>query len=430
MNIAWEEYQSILKHHDQQHRSATNVFLWAFGQIAVEIPNEFTHRINILFLLLMIKLGSSYIGALIGLSVIVLLFSVFGGLVNLVIVTFSYVVVVISTLYLLLVIGTLWSFHISTAIVLLFFSAWLPQASVALHGSQVPFACTIDLHKLADHLSILMTTITNFLIIFLMRIFPDLDYFDENAQALSKMDANDIERPTGIFIMGTVMCVIGLVLLVPYLFLREHKTKPPIKSIGYNTVFVFNEFKTFLQDIFREKSFFIITLLLLNKIFSFFTSLISVVIVPPILHWVGPRICIVVLLAFTSLLICAQQITLFVPWFGYFACVFCGLASASMNVTIRRFIYENCTYESISLHYGVVAIVMKIISSVTVLLTIIYQFQENEFFYTRYFGVTTVYFVLCALGSIAALFMNDHHKDYKNGLRPPYVKIDIVETKD
>ena len=42
MNIAWEEYDAMLKHDDMKHRSVPNVILWALGQIATELPTEFT----------------------------------------------------------------------------------------------------------------------------------------------------------------------------------------------------------------------------------------------------------------------------------------------------------------------------------------------------------------------------------------------------
>ncbi len=52
MNIAWEEHESRLNEGDMQHRSILNVFLWSFGQIAAELPNELTHRTNLLFMIL------------------------------------------------------------------------------------------------------------------------------------------------------------------------------------------------------------------------------------------------------------------------------------------------------------------------------------------------------------------------------------------
>ena len=52
MNIAWEEHETRLNEGDMQHRSIKNVILWALGQMAVELPNDFTHRTNIFFMLL------------------------------------------------------------------------------------------------------------------------------------------------------------------------------------------------------------------------------------------------------------------------------------------------------------------------------------------------------------------------------------------
>lgn len=82
------------------------------------------------------------------------------------------------------------------------------------------------------------------------------------------------------------------------------------------------------------------------------------------------------------------------------------------------------------MHYGVVAILIKLVNSFTTLLSAIYQTEENDYFYIRYAGVVTVLFVLAIISLACSIFSRDHHKDYKNGLRPPYIKYTIVEEKD
>lgn len=105
-----------------------------------------------LFIMLLVSKRISYTAALSSFVAILLVCSIIGGVLNLVILSFAVryalkkqFVVVISTVYLLAIIASCWIFNVYVIGVVLFFSAWLPQVSVALHGSQIPFISTVDL---------------------------------------------------------------------------------------------------------------------------------------------------------------------------------------------------------------------------------------------------------------------------------------------
>ncbi|BFU19915.1 hypothetical protein EHI8A_130090 [Entamoeba histolytica HM-1:IMSS-B] len=467
MNIAWEEHEARLNEGDMKHRSVLNVILWSFGQIPVEMPNEFTHRINIIFLLLLIEEGVNYTTALAIFSAVILVCSILGGIINFVILCFAVryawkkqTIIVIAAFFLIFNIAACWIYHYSAFAILLFFTAWLPQAAIAMHGSQIPFISTTDLHQFADHLSILMSMITGNLYIYIARILPNLQYFNSNTQALAKLGSSEVVKPTGTIYITTGICVFGILCLIPYLFLQEHSTKPPIKSFRYNFLYIFNEFITIIGDMLHEKNFLLLLVcivgiqygpLYVSILFStvqsdifhtselnleikenifFYMYFICFFIVPPILHKWGPRFMMLIMLAATIIETTLQMVVVFSEPLSYVACVCCGFVNASMNVTIRRFIYENCTYETISMHYGVVTILIKIMNSVSVLLSLIYSFQENTYYFIRYFLVICIFFILACIGIICAVFTKDHHKEYVLGLRPPYLRYKIIEEKD
>ena len=138
----------------------------------------------------------------------------------------------------------------------------------------------------------------------------------------------------------------------------------------------------------------------------------------------------IIMLIATLVTICAHDLIMFIPNIAYVAITCSGFVNATMNVTIRRFIYENCTYGTISIHYGITEVLIKIMVCISVLLSLIYDIEESEYYYVRYFAVLTVFFVIGAIGLVATLFTNDHHKEYCNGMRPPYLKYNILEEKD
>ncbi|ELP93839.1 hypothetical protein EIN_176660 [Entamoeba invadens IP1] len=468
MNIAWEEHQVLLKQGDMSHRSPLNVVLWALGQFAVEVPLEFTHRINTMFIVLLIQQGLGYMPSLAAFASVVLVCSIVGGIVNLVILCFAVryavkktVIFCVCTFYLALVIIACWTYNIYVFGILLFFTAWLPQAAVSLHGSQVPFVSTGDLHQFADHLSILMSTLTNFLYLYMARAFPNLKYFNLNGQALSLITkGQDIEKPTGTFILSTAICVFAFILLIPYMFLKEHITKPPIRQLSYNIPYIFNNFRMVIGDMIRDKNFIMFLLCVIGTQYAplyttvlfhtvqsdifhtdtfmleikenifFYAAVVSFFISPPLLHKFGPRCMMIIILSLVAIMTCFQQFGLLSGVFGYIGCVFAGFASSTTNVTIRRFIYENSTYDTISMHYGVVAILCKIVNSLAILLSVVYQLQENNYFYVRFFAIVMIFFITSLVGLVASVFMRDHHTDYCNGLRPPYVKNTIIIEKD
>lgn len=205
-----------------------------------------------------------------------------------------------------------------------------------------------------------MSTITNFLFIYASRVFTNWDYFDLNGQALSQMEGKSVDRPTGTFIITTALCVIGIVLLIPYLFVQEHITKPPIKSFSYNVRYIFNNLWITVTDMLHEKNYILFliavvglqygplyTTVLFHTIQSdvfhsteyqieikenifFYTAIISFFITPVLLHKYGPRLLMIIMLALVTLLTCFQITGLFGTVLGYIGCVCGGFASASV----------------------------------------------------------------------------------------------------
>ena len=466
MNIAWEEHESRLNEGDMNHRSIKNVILWGLGQMAVELPNDFTHRTNIFFMLLMMEQGVSFTTSMVSFCIIVLIISILGSFVNffLVCVSVRYaikkqMIVCISAFVIILNIIALWSYHLAGFAILLFFLSFLPQAAIAMHGSQVPFISTTDLHQLADRISILMSWITHNAYIYVARMFPSWQYYQANTQALANLTANP-PKPTGTQYISTGICVLAILLLIPYMFIEEHKNKPPISNLKYNMVYVFNELKTIVMDMIREKNFLLFIVCVIGVQYAqiyvsvLFTSIqidilhassfeitlreniffwvyfIVLIAVPPMLVKRGPKFLLMALLFATMMACCYQMLSVHVPLLQYPASLMVGVINAATNVTIRRFIYENATYDTISMHYGVVTIISKIMSSIGILLSLIYSIQENADFYTRFYGVSFIFFILAFVGMICGIFTRDHHTQYTLGLRPPYLKYEILEEKD
>ena len=466
MNIAWEEHETRLNEGDMQHRSIKNVIFWALGQMAVELPNDFTNRTNIFFMLLMIEQGVDYTTAMISFCIIVLIISILGSVANFIIVCISVryaikkqMIIFIAAFVVILNVIALWSYHIAGFAILLFFVSFLPQAAIAMHGSQIPFISTTDLHQLSDHLSILMSWITHNLYIYISRMLPDLQYYQSNTQALINLKENP-PKPMGTVYISTGICGLALILLVPYMFVEEHKTKPPISNFKYNAVYIFNEFKTIISDMFRERNFLLFVgavvglqycPLYVTVLFStiqqdvlhasafdmetrenifFYEYCMCFFFVPIVLHKLGPKFVMMVLLFMTLIATCCQMLAVHVREFCYVTAAMSGIVNASLNVTIRRFIYENATYDTISMHYGVITILTKIMNSISILFSMVYSIQENESFYLRFYGISFIFFFLAFIGMICGIFSRDHHTQYLLGLRPPYLKYEIVEEKE
>ena len=269
-----------------------------------------------------------------------------------------------------------------------------------------------------------------------------------------------IEKPYGTQYITTFVAGVGIIAFLPYLFLKEQRTEPPIKNFKYNMIYIGNEFKTILSDIIHEKNFifFLIAVigiqygpLYANTLFKtvqidifhashiemhmrenifFWTHLICMFIIPPILHKYGPKFMLMINLILCMLVTSFQMMVVFSSVLSYIACVMCGIVNASMNVTIRRFIIENCTYDTISMHYGFVTILIKIMNSISILISLIYSFTEDLNFFLRYYAAVFIFFFLAVIGTIACMFSRDHHKEYKLGLRPPYLKYEILEEKE
>ena len=112
------------------------------------------HRINIIFILCLVEKNVDYMISLVVFAAVVLVCSFFGSFVNFIILCFAvryavkkYVVVAVAAFYLVLVLVAVWVYNLYVFAILLFFTAWLPQAAVALHGSQVPLISTTDLQS-------------------------------------------------------------------------------------------------------------------------------------------------------------------------------------------------------------------------------------------------------------------------------------------
>ncbi|ELP92613.1 hypothetical protein EIN_369350 [Entamoeba invadens IP1] len=468
MNIAWEEQQVLLKQRDTVHRSPLNVILWALGQFAVEVPTEFTHRINTIFIALLIQNGLQYVDSLAIYSSVILCCAIIGGLVNLLFISYcvrfgrkKIAIFFISLFYFALVLVACWTNNVVAFAILLFFSSWITQSPAAMHGSQIPFISSIDLHQFADHLSILISTLVNFLYIYMKRAFSFASFFSLNGQALSKLQNGvELEKPIGTYAVMTGIIILAIILLIPYMFVKEHVSKPPIKNFKYNAIYIFNNFKIVLGEMVRDKNFILFLVCIIGLQYSslytstlfytvqsdiyhvtnyslsikentyFYTSVLAIGITPIILHKFGPRMMLVIILICTLVLQCFLQIEVINSNFGYIAIIFGGFAGASTNVTLRRFVYENSTYDTISMHYGVVYILTRVLNSLTTLFSIIYQLQENDLFYIRFFAVVTIFFVLTIIGLVCVIFLNDHHEEYSVGLRPPYIKNKIIVEKE
>ena len=466
MNIAWEEHEARLNEGDMSHRSVKNVILWALGQVCVELPNDFTHRTNIFFMMLLIEQGVDYTTAMISFSIIVLILSIIGASFNFILVCISVryaikkqMVVGISVFIIALNLIALWSYHLAGFAILLFFLSFLPQAAQAIHGSQVPFIATTDLHNFSDRMSILMSWITHNLYLAVTRMFPSWQYYQANTQALMGM-AQAPPKPMGTIWISTGVCVFAILTAIPYLFLDEHKNKPPISNFKYNMVYIANEFKTIISDMIREKNFLFFLICIIGLQYCpIYCSVLFHTIQTDILHassfeielreniffWIyfiaflavpkmtakrGPKFMVMVLLFATMMACSYQMLSVHAPLLQYPCTIMCGLVNASVNVCIRRFIYENATYDTISMHYGVVTIISKIMSSIGVVISLIYSIQEDLNFYVRFYAVSFIFFVLAAIGMICGIFTRDHHTQYTLGLRPPYLKYEILEEKD
>ena len=199
-----------------------------------------------------------------------------------------------------------------------------------------------------------------------------------------------------------------------------------VLGIQYCSVFVSIFIESVQRDMFHTDDF---NIQIKEDIF-FYMYFICFFIVPPLLHKYGPKFMMIIMLIATIICLCLEQIVLFGNEMSYVAIVCSGFVNATMNVTIRRFIYENCTHETISMHYGITEIIIKLMNCISVLLSLIYDIDENDYYYMRYFTVITIFFIITVIRTIATLFTNDHHKEYCNGMRSPYLKYDIVEEKD
>ena len=194
----------------------------------------------------------------------------------------------------------------------------------------------------------------------LTRCFPDLGYITLNTRTLSDYQGVETERADGVIYITTVVAALGLVLLVPYVFVKEHSAKPPIKSFVYNMTYIFNNFRTIIADMLRERHFILFIVAVVGIQFGtvyvavlfqtveidvfnsaehlieikwnifFLGYVISFFVTPVVLHKLGPRIVLNCLLVMLVFVLCVQMTVVFESHLDYISCVLFAIINASV----------------------------------------------------------------------------------------------------